>query len=499
MTRTRVRKTLTGFAVLVVLGPAPAGARIYRSAWVADGMILQADRPIVVTGRGHDGGKVTVSIAGRTGTATVSNGVWKVVLDPLKVGGPHEMTLTQDGAAVTIKDVLVGEVWMLGGQSNMGCQLKGRYSQPEVFDSAKDDRFPDIRFGTDNKWLKATPEGGLEHFPAVGYYMARRLHRELKRPIGLVIRALPGQSVVSFVDPDMATSAPAVRRLLAVQERRAAGVKAKKYDWRRYPPEKGFGPNPWPYGGEARGLGVWVQGVYSLQAFPVVRGIVWWQGEEDMGTAAQYEPLLRCVVRSWRAMLPEGRDLPFIWIQLPTYMPGPPKAPGGPEARGGLAGLRDAQRRVLSEPNTAQAVTLDIYDAGGIHPMKKAEYGERLATAVLGHVYRKREVYMGPLYKEAAVKGNRMVVTFDHCSTGMEAKGGGEPEGFVIAGEDRKFVPAQARVTGKNTMEVWNDGVSKPVAVRYAWHANPIFNLYNKEGLPASPFRTDDWQLYPVP
>jgi sialate O-acetylesterase len=227
------------------------------------------------------------------------------------------------------------------------------------------------------------------------------------------------------------------------------------------------------------------------------RGMLWWQGENDIALNEHCEPLFRQVIRSMRAGDGRGDRLPFIYIQLPTYMGGLRVTEWPATTRRlGIAGVRDAQRRLLTEPNTAMVVTVDLPGGGGIHPTNKAEIAERLLQTVRGMVYDGDTTYMGPIFKGATFRGQNAVLTFDHVGDGLKAEGEGSLLGFQAAGEDRNFVDAEARITGKGEVTVTASGPGPITSVRYAWHENPPNNLVNSLHLPASPFRTDDWPLF---
>jgi sialate O-acetylesterase len=217
-----------------------------------------------------------------------------------------------------------------------------------------------------------------------------------------------------------------------------------------------------------------------------IRGAIWYQGESNAGRAYQYRTLFPLMIRNWRGAWNEG-DFPFYFVQLANFQPVKPD-PGESE----WAELREAQTMTLREPQTGMAVIIDIGNANDIHPRNKSDVGHRLALWALANTYNQKIEYSGPLFSSFKIEGDKIRVKFTHAAGGLKTSDGGAPKGFAIAGDDHKFVWADARIEGDEVV-VWSKDVAKPIAVRYAWADNPVCNLYNKLDLPASPFRTDDW------
>jgi len=240
-----------------------------------------------------------------------------------------------------------------------------------------------------------------------------------------------------------------------------------------------------PRKGQHRPANLYNGMLLSVKPFGL-RGAIWYQGESNAGRAYQYRHLFPTMINSWRLDWQQG-DFPFYFVQLANFLPIKPEP-----ADSAWAELREAQSMTLETPSTGQAVIIDIGDADDIHPKNKQDVGKRLALWALAKDYGRDIVYYGPQYKSMAVQGNKIVLGFDHVGGGLVAKGGGPLEGFAVAGEDKTFVWADAKIVG-NTIEVSCPKVAKPAAVRYAWADNPVCNLYNTEGIPASPFRTDEW------
>jgi sialate O-acetylesterase len=231
--------------------------------------------------------------------------------------------------------------------------------------------------------------------------------------------------------------------------------------------------------------------LYNAMIHPLIpfgiRGVIWYQGEANAGEAYRYRTLFPTMIRNWRSEWKLG-EFPFLFVQLANYM-GRKQDPSESE----WAELREAQSMTLSLPNTGEAVIIDIGDGNDIHPKNKQDVGKRLALWALAKTYGKKVVYSGPRYQSMKIEGNRAILTFTSCGSGLSALNDSVVTGFSIAGDDKQFVWADARIAG-NTVVVSSSAVTKPAAIRYAWADNPACNLYNKEGLPASPFRTDDWK-----
>jgi sialate O-acetylesterase len=476
-----------------------ARAQLKLHALFSDGMVLQSDFACPVWGTVEPGEEISVSIAGQKKTAKAgADGKWSLKLDPLKAGGPHEMVVAGRNS-VTLRDVLVGEVWICSGQSNMEWVVNGSNNAAEEKAAAN---FPKIRHFlvpkrqeaapvTDlvGSWKLCSPEtvGG---FTAVGYFFGRELHQKLNVPVGLIHTSWGGTPAevwtsnrgldsVGLQKPMMDNYAKAmdgyekkIASLKADTEKaKAEGKPAPKTPNKPMQPSclyNGMIANVLPYG---------------------IKGAIWYQGESNAGRAKEYQALFPAMIKNWREDWGQG-EFPFAFVQLANFM-----ARKDQPADSNWAELREAQTMTLSLPKTGMAVIIDIGEAKDIHPKNKQDVGKRLALWAQSQVYGKDLVYSGPIYESIKVEDNKVRVSFKHVGGGLEAKGE-KLTGFAVAGEDKAFVWADAKIDGK-TIVVSSDKVAKPVAVRYAWADNPDCNLYNKEGLPASPFRSDDWARKP--
>ncbi|MDF1700715.1 MAG: sialate O-acetylesterase [Planctomycetota bacterium] len=448
-------------------------------------MVLQRGRPVPIWGRAKAAEKITVTFLGQTHTTRANGkGRWRVTLDPLEAGGPHEMVV-QGKNELRLAGVLVGEVWVCSGQSNMQWSVKQSARAEAEIDAA---RFPKLRLlsvprrsaiepESDFKgaWAPCSPET-VANFSAVAYYFGRRLHQELEVPVGLIHTSYGGTPAEAWMD------APALKRTKGLKPLRTRWDTAVKRAMKSQDPDRMvYHPH--------RPANLWNAMVAPLVPY-AMRGVIWYQGESNAGRAEQYRTLFPAMIAAWRKAWGQG-DFPFHFVQLANWRAAKPEP--GPSA---WAELREAQLLTLqSVPNTGMAVTIDIGEAGNIHPKNKQDVGARLAAWALSKEYGMPTPHSGPLF-EAAQSGKDGTVTlrFRHAKGGLETDDDDPPRGFAIAGKDKVFHWATARIVGE-TIVVSCPAVKKPVAVRYAWSDNPGVNLTNAEGLPTVPFRTDDWPL----
>ncbi len=477
-----------------------------------DHMVLQREAPVPVWGWADEGEVVTVSVAGQTKSATAgADGRWMVKLDPLKPGGdPVELTVVGKNTR-TLKDVLVGEVWIGSGQSNMEWHVEKAADAEKEIAAAK---WPAIRLFTAEKtvadepkddvkgtWAACSPET-IPAFSAVLYYFGRELHRTLDVPVGLIHSSWGGTPAESWTTKETLAANPDLR---PVQERWAkrmeeypaaravwdeavgkhkAAVAQAKADKKPEPPGPGWPPMGPDHPHQPSCL--WNGMIHPLVPF-AIRGVIWYQGENNADRAFQYRTLFPAMIQDWRKAWGAG-NFPFLFVQLAAFHDPKPEP-----ADATWAELREAQTMTLALPATGQASAIDIGDPKDIHPKNKQEVGRRLAIIALKNAYGKMDVvWSGPMFESAKFDGDRVRIAFKHVGGGLASKDGAAVKGFAIAGEDRKFVWADAAIDGP-TVVVSSPKVAKPVAVRYAWADYPECNLMNKEGLPANPFRTDDW------
>jgi sialate O-acetylesterase len=492
-----IQKTL----VFALFAPALL-AEIRVPRLISSHMVIQRDVPARIWGTANAAEPVTVRFRGQElKTAADELGRWGVHVWPGEAGGPFEVQIEGPGNRIVVDNVLVGDVWVASGQSNMEWPMsRSRDAEKEIAAANN----PQIRvFRVMHKvsdvplddvqgpgWRPATPET-MRDTTAVGYFFARHLNQQLKVPIAVIQSAWGGTPAESWTsaralaeDPALQPAFTAWARVLAAYPDSSAAYMHRVKEWENSG-SKGARPAP------PQGPGHQWQpaGLYNGMIAPLtpyaVRGFIWYQGESNAvpSRSTFYHRLFSTMIRDWRRAWGQG-ELPFLFVQLANYGKVAPDSTW-PE-------LREAQAQTLALRNTGMAVTVDIGDPQDIHPTNKQDVGLRLALAARAIAYGERGlVYSGPQYRQMTVEGPALRLWFDHAGGGLKS-GSGELKGFTIAGRDRKFVPAQARID-KNTVVVTSPNIEQPVAVRYGWEASPEVNLFNTEGLPASPFRTDAW------
>jgi sialate O-acetylesterase len=520
------------FLCAIALAPC-ARAEVRLASPFTSHMVLQRDMKVPVWGTADAGETVTVEFAGQKISAQAdANGNWRADLKPLEVSA-ESRTLTVTGShtaqPITLDDVLVGEVWLASGQSNMDFSMskKVKYfagvTNEDVEIAAAN--YPLIRMfiGDASKayapqmcvtgaWKVCTPETAPA-FCAVGYFFARDLQREIKVPVGIIAEAFGASTAESWIDRETMANDPQLKPMLdrfdaAVESFRtnrpavvapprsedvnatnevvaatnapAAGTNAAARGSRRRGPS---GPRD-PVQDQHNATVLFNGMIHPVIPF-AIRGVIWYQGESiidaNKGGIALYPHVQAALIRDWRALWGEG-DFPFYIVQLP-----------GQEAASNSPWVREAQATVLSLPNTGMAVITDIGEAHNVHPKNKQDVGDRLSRIALANVYGLKMEFSGPAYESMQVEGGAIRVKFSHLGGGLVARGGEPLKWFEIAGADKKFVPAVAKIDG-DTVVVSSPDVAAPVAVRYAWVNFPDgCNLFNAAGLPAAQFRTDNW------
>lgn len=486
-------------------------ADVRLPAVISDNVVLQRGAKVPIWGWAEPGEQVTVGVSWHTMQWSVradEQGKWRFEMTPPEAGGPYEMTIRGKNT-VTISNILVGEVWVGSGQSNMQWTVRHSANAEQEIAAAN---YPNIRLFTVERkvadqpqsdcvgnWESCSPET-VGDFSAVAYFFGRELHKELSVPIGLIHTSWGGTPAEAWTSREVLEAEPDAGPILQRYDDAVAKYpQAKKEyeeklaEWKEAVQEaKAEGKNPPRRPGAPFGPGHphSPAGLYNAMIAPLIpygiAGAIWYQGESNAGRAYQYRKLFPAMIANWRRDWGRG-NFPFLFVQLANFMATKPE-PGDSE----WAELREAQLLTLALPNTGMAVIIDIGEANDIHPKNKQDVGKRLAFWALAQTYGRKLVYSGPLYKSMQVEGSRVTLHFDHVGSGLVASGGEPLKGFAIAGADRKFVWADAKIDG-DTVVVSSDQVAEPAAVRYAWADNPVCNLYNKEGLPASPFRTDDW------
>jgi sialate O-acetylesterase len=451
-----------------------AEAEVKLHGLFTDNMVLQRDMKIPIWGTADPGEEVSVAPlenlppgTGRLfGTAKADDqGKWVIVMGPVKAGGPYHLAIGSKNSGITLKNVMVGEVWVASGQSNMEWELyktrdpddviaKSTNPMIRLFDVPKTPKqTPQTELGdvaemkkppakrTFGKWLECKPDN-VAGFSAVGYYFGRALQRDLGVPVGIVNSSWGGTQAERWTSKATFDSTPELQGL--------------------------------------KGSDLYNGMIVPLQPF-AIRGVIWYQGEGNAPRPKQYYYLMNAMIKSWRDDWKQG-DFPFLTTQLAPW--------DQPKVEDEWPLLREAQLFTsLKVKNAAMAVTTDIGDPKDIHPKDKAPVGERLALAAKALAHGQKVEHIGPLFDGLKIEGDKVILNFKHTGDGLVAKGG-PLTGFTIAGKDGRFNKAEADIVG-DTVVVRSPEVSNPSAVRFGWANFPVVNLYSREGLPASPFRTD--------
>ncbi|WP_372719326.1 sialate O-acetylesterase [Novipirellula sp.] len=473
-----------------LLAEQPQAATLKLAGIFADDMVLQRETDAAIWGKAAANAQVSItpSWSGNASLATAdSQGRWQTTLPTPAAGGPYEIQIESGEQAVTLENVLVGEVWICSGQSNMQWKMRG-FGPDEFKEDVAKANYPKIRFcdvpqnlafkeqqDVQTKWSVCNPTTAY-NFSAVAYFFGSRLHQELDIPIGLVSTNWGGSSAEAWTSeetlqaefPEFAETLASYPGLIEeIGELQSRSQKKPKGINHRLPSV-----------------------LYNSMIKPLmpmaIGGVIWYQGESNVERPYQYRKLFPAMIRDWREQWSIG-DFPFYFVQIApfSYKTSPYPA----------ALLREAQAMTLSVPNTGMAVTMDIGNETNIHPKPKKPVGERLARLALRRTYGKSDlVDSGPEYQSMKIEGDKIRLSFDHVGSGLVSRDDAELSHFTIAGDDQNFVPAKATIDG-DTIVVHSEQVDAPVAVRFGWGNADAPNLSNQEGLPASSFRTDDWPI----
>lgn len=477
-------------------------------ALVGSHMVLQRDLANPIWGWADPGADVTVTIAGQSQTAKADDaGKWKVTLKPM-TGSNHalRMTIASKGETIILSNIVVGEVWICSGQSNMQWSVS-QSNDPDLEIATAN--YPNIRFisvpqvGTQEKqddfkgqWDICTPET-VGEFSGVGYFFGRQLHQTLGVPIGLIDNAWGGSAAEAWISREVMDADTRFQNVADQWKNTEATYDHEKVmaDWKVKADEAKAAGKPAPrmpsnqLTGNQRPGNIWAGVLHPTIGYGI-RGTIWYQGESNAGRAYQYDEVFALMISEWRKAWGIG-DFPFYWVQLADFMAEKPE-PG----ESSWAELREAQTKTLSLPNTGQAVIYDIGEGRDIHPRDKQNVAKRLARIALARDYGKSIEYQSPTYKAMEVKEGKAMLSFDNVgAAGLYTFDTQEAVGFAVAGEDKVWHWGVGKIIAPDKVEVSSPAVANPVAVRYAWADNPVANLYSRNGLPVVPFRTDDWPL----
>jgi sialate O-acetylesterase len=446
----------------VLCAAASVQADVTPHSLFADNMVLQQGMKVPLWGTAADGEEITVTFQGQYVNTKAKDGKWQVQLDNLKKGGPFELTIAGKNT-IRLKNVLVGEVWIASGQSNMEWSVKASAEPDKVIAGSANPKLllftvrktasptPQAELKDPVKWAESSPST-VAGFSAVAYHFGNHLQKALDTPVGMIHTSWGGTPAEAWTSQRVLDSL----KLQSVPPKNATQL----------------------YNGM----------IAPLIPF-AIQGAIWYQGESNAGRALEYRTLFPAMIKNWRDDWTQG-EFPFLFVQLAPFMKINPE----PE-ESNWAALREAQLFTLKVPKTGMAVITDVGDEKDIHPKQKEPVGARLALAARSVAYGEKVVSSGPVYDSHKIDGNKVVLSFKSVGAGLAVKGE-KLTGFAVCGEDRKFVNADAEVV-EDKIVVSSPKVDKPVAVRFGWANYPVVNLWNKDGLPATPFRTDDFPAGP--
>jgi sialate O-acetylesterase len=508
MTPTKRRAWWVLGAALAAAAGLCARAEVRLPALFTDHMVLQQAMPVPLWGWADDGEAVIVRFRGWTASTVSRGGKWMVRLPKQTAGGPFSL-IVEGKNRIELTDVLVGEVWICSGQSNMEWPLQASENAAAAIAQAS---HPQLRLFTVPKlrsvvpvddvkaqWQTCTPDTA-KGFTAVGYFFGQELQRARKVPVGLIHTSWGGSPAEVWMSEDALAANPVYERDIVATF--PAAWRAFQADVAKWEQEAADAQRQGKQPSRGRPWMVWRPSeLYNGMIHPILpyaaRGAIWYQGESNAGRAKQYRTLFPDMIRNWRHGWGQA-DFTFLAVQLAPWDRNQKRSLEQITAapvESDWAELREAQvlaTRVL--PKVGLAVITDVGDKDDIHPVKKREVGVRLARAARSIANREPIVWSGPVYHGHRVRGDSVILSFNHVGHGLVSRGGDTLTGFAICGADRKFVWADARIEGRKVV-VSSSQVAKPVAVRYGWADYPVVNLWNKDGLPASPFRTDDFPM----
>ncbi|MES2696522.1 MAG: sialate O-acetylesterase [Verrucomicrobiota bacterium] len=492
-------------------------AELKLPAIIGDHMVLQQKQANPIWGWDTPGTKVTVAFAGQTHNAVAgADGRWTVKLSAVPANAKPQTISIAGTSKREIADVLVGEVWMCSGQSNMGWTINAsRNGDLEALAS----KHPNLRLitvprvGTQElqndfkgKWEAATPDT-VKNFSAVGFLYGRFIHEIVGVPVGLINNAWGGSAAEAWVRRETIAGDPRFKVLMDSTAKREADLQSEKgrkgyqdsvakwkVDSEKAKAEKKTVPNmPADYlAGNARPGNIFAGMVYSTIGYGM-KGVIWYQGESNAGRAYEHADLFPFMIEQWRKEWGQG-DFSFYWVQLADF-----KAEKATPGESDWAELRETQTKTMKLPNTGQAVIIDLGEGRDIHPRNKYDVAARLVRWALVKDYGMKMPYRSPEFKSMEIAGNKATVTIDCFGSTLRPFDVLDAVGFAICGEDKVWHTAKGKVVGGNKVEVWSDSVSAPTAVRYAWADNPVCNLFSNDNLPVTPFRTDDFEMITKP
>ena len=508
--------------LLALALPFAARAELKLPAIIGDNMVLQQKLSDPVWGWDAPGTNVTVSFAGQTKSAVAgADGRWEVKLDAMPANAQPQTMTIKGTSERALQNILIGEVWMCSGQSNMSFGLNGDWNGDI---EALGSNIPNLRLvsvpnvGTQEMqndfkgaWGACTPES-CKGFSAVGFFFGRHLQQILGVPVGLINNAWGGSSAEAWVRRESLEKDERFKSIMEstkLREETAQTEKAKTdyaaalVKWKaddekakaaHLPqPRKPGGPDDW-LKGNARPGNIF-NGIMNPTLGYGMKGVIWYQGESNSGRAWEYAQLFPYMIEQWRAEWKQG-DFPFYWVQLADFQPEKPE-PGD----SAWAELRESQTKTEKLPNTGQCVIIDLGEGKDIHPKNKHDVAARLVRLALAKDYGVQVSFHSPEFKSVQINGSKATITLNMFGSSLRAFDVAEARGFAVCGEDKVWHWAKGILPAGTTdkIEVTCDAVEKPIAVRYAWADNPVCNLFTQQGLPVTPFRTDDFEMTTKP
>lgn len=492
--------------IIICLFKSSLMANVKLPAIISDNMVLQQDSAVMLWGWANPDEEVSIKTGWGEDQLVVANkaGKWKCKVKTPKAGQIYDISFKGINE-IKIDNVIIGELWLCSGQSNMAMPMSGWQKQP-VLDGEKDiaeSKNNSIRFfkvknkksdylldDVEGEWVECTPET-VKEFSAVGYYFGREINEKTGYPVGLINSSWGGTLVQAWTRIECLSNddnlSSVIRKYESCldewkKECEKADKDNKSKPVKKLPARDHDKPS------------VLYNGMIVPLTNMTIKGVIWYQGESNGGYAYQYRGLFPSLIKNWRCDF-NNYDMPFYFVQLASFTkhtPGVPAKPYRGEPREHpWAELREAQLMATELCNTGMSVTIDIGETNSIHPANKRDVGKRLALWALAKDYDRDIECSGPLYQGYKIEGDQIRIFFSHVGSGLVFNDC-EVKGFAIACKDRKFIWAEAKIDGE-TVVVYNPNVKNPVAVRYAWDIDPEISLYNKINLPASPFRTDGW------
>ncbi len=520
----RMKKILIRCCLALPFFSQTVSAQLSIDGCIGDHMVLQRESPIPLQGKAAPHSTLQITFANVThDLETDAEGNWQTRFPAMAAGGPYELSLHSGEEKLQFKDILLGDVWVCAGQSNMAYSLGAQPNLQQVLENA--DR-PELRYlalrvsyadepqntKKQNQWISSTPETAKK-MSGVAYHFAANLQTELGVPIGIIKASKGGTFIEGWMPEEAFAQNPILQQIperwdwlsqnhaqiRSQQEARLAQWKpeneARFKAWADSREAGPFSPlkPPLPPGGKSLAIPakIYNSAVHPATFHPV-KGVVWYQGESNSDRGYFYRKLLKQHVQSWRNAWGQPA-LPFIVIQLPNY--DHTRNPYGPQDGGPWAPVRESQAQILELPHTSLVVTLGLGQDEDVHPKDKSEVGRRAALSALDRVYEKEILGASPQVTEFEMAPVKVILTFSNTGEGLSTLDKQAPRGFELAGEDKVFHPATAKIIAPNQIQISSAEVPSPVALRHAWSSAPDFNVVNSAGLPFSTYRTDTWAL----